>query len=187
MKNLIKSVLVLVAMIQLSVSNVNAQTKSTSTALPKTRLSIGADAALPIGDFRDRYDWSVGGSVQIEIPVAPKIYFTGLAGFHNFFAKSNTANASDLQVLPLKAGIKYFPLTNFYLQAQAGASFLLNKKESGLDQSTVFSYSPQVGYQFPIGANYIDAGVRWEGNTKFKDNGSMNNLLGLRVAYNFGL
>jgi hypothetical protein len=155
------------------------------------RLSVGPDVSLPIGSLGDHYDWSIGGSVQAEYPILKdQLYVTLNAGYNNFFAKDNTSavETSDLQMIPVKAGLKYFPIHNFYIQGEAGASFLTNKSDIGATKSTTFVYAPQIGYMIPIGGNNaIDAGVRFEGNTKFIENGSSNNFLGLRVAYSFGL
>jgi hypothetical protein len=95
---------------------------------------------------------------------------------------------NDLHLIPVKAGLKYFPVKCFYLQGEAGASFLTNKAETGANKSAAFVYAPQVGVLLNTGGrNYIDAGFRFEGNTKFNDGDKTNNFLGLRIAYAFGL
>ncbi|MBS7564416.1 hypothetical protein KHS38_08350 [Mucilaginibacter sp. Bleaf8] len=164
--------------------------KSTTTS-SGIKLSIGPEVGLPVGSLHDAYNWNLGSSIQADIPVyANKLFVTVNASFNNFFAKDNNLGiaAKDLQLIPVKAGLKYFPVSNFYLQGEAGASFIADKDKVGADKSASFVYAPQVGYQFPLGGrNYLDAGVRFEGNTKFYNNGSSNNFLGLRVAYAFGL
>jgi hypothetical protein len=154
------------------------------------RLSVGPEVGLPIGDFKDSYDWSIGGSLQADFPILSNdLYVTLNAGYNNFFAKDiNGISGQDLQLIPVKAGLKYFPISNFYVQGEAGASFLTNKDDIGATKSAAFVYAPQVGYLFHLGGkNYLDAGIRFEGNSKFTDQGSSNNFLGLRVAYGFGL
>lgn len=154
------------------------------------RLSVGPEFGLPVGDFGDAYDWSVGGSIQAEYPILKNdLYVTLNAGFNNFFAKDfNGISGEDLQLLPVKAGLKYFPVGDFYVQGEAGVSFLTNKDDIGATKSATFAYAPQVGYQFNLGGkSYLDAGVRFQGNSKFTDNGSSNNFFGLRIAYGFGL
>ncbi|OOQ57815.1 hypothetical protein [Mucilaginibacter pedocola] len=185
MKNFIKSLLLIGVIMPLTLKSAFAQSEKTT---PSSYISIGPDAGIPIGAMHHRYDWNLGGSVQVGVPVSGKsLYFVGNAGFNNLFSKNDAANTHNLQTLPLKAGLKYFAAGNFYVQGQAGAAFLFNKEKSGYDKSTAFTYAPQVGYQFPAGANYIDAGIRWEGNSKFNTGGGWNNFLGLRVAYGFGL
>lgn len=194
MKNSIKTGVITLSLLAIFTITTKAQdttpaTKSTTTG-SGIRLSVGPDAALPLGSFKDSYKWSIGGSVQADFPIIKdQLFVTVNAGYNNFFAKEvNNVKGNDLGLIPVKAGLKYFPVSNFYVQGEAGASFLTNKDKVGADKSAAFVYAPQVGYQFKLGqSNYLDAGVRFEGNTKFTDNGSSNNFLGLRVAYGFGL
>ncbi|MCQ6961348.1 hypothetical protein [Mucilaginibacter aquariorum] len=175
-----------------------AQTTTTSTSTTTKsgiRYSIGVDAGIPVGDFKDAYKWNLGGSVQADIPVASQLFVTVNAGFNNVFGKKDltvagvTADVPNIQLLPVKAGLKYFVIPNLYVQGEAGAAFLLNKDKSGYDKSTAFVYAPQIGVQFPVSANgnFIDAGVRYEATTKYTsgvDNSKVS-FLGVRVAYGF--
>jgi hypothetical protein len=174
-------------------SNPASSTKTT-TSSNGVIFSVGVDAGIPTGSLSDSYNWNLGGSIQADIPVVQnQLFVTVNAGYNNFFGKSNIdgsgVDVTNLQLLPVKAGLKYFPVSHFYIQGEAGAAFALNKSDFNFDNSTVFLYAPQVGYQFPLGGrNYIDAGVRWEGTTKFDSNAddSKVNFFGLRVAYAFG-
>src|SRR4051812_32502989 len=96
----------------------NAQTKSTTTPTGP-RLSIGADAGIPTGGLSDGYNWNLGGSAQLELPVANQLFFTVNAGYNNIFGKKNvtiatiggttiTGDVHNIQLLPVKAGLKYF-------------------------------------------------------------------------------
>ncbi|HWZ36199.1 MAG TPA: hypothetical protein VNW51_08580 [Mucilaginibacter sp.] len=171
-----------------------AQSNPTSTKTTGIRYSIGADAGIPTGNLSDSYNWNLGGSLQADIPVAKQLFVTVNAGYNNLFAKDVTvagvtAKGTNLQLLPVKAGLKYFPVGNFYVQGEAGASFLLNKSDfAGVDNSTLFTYAPQVGYQFPLGgSSFLDAGVRFENTTKLYSNidDSKLHFVSLRVAYGF--
>lgn len=151
------------------------------------RYSIGADAGLPIGGLSDNYKWTFGGSLQADIPVSSdELYVTVNAGYTNIFAERRvTGIIPDVHLIPVKAGLKYFPVANFYLQGEAGVSFLINKNALA-DKSATFVYAPQVGYLIPLGGkSFLDTGVRFEGNSKFYSAGTSNNYLGLRVAYAF--
>ncbi|MGZ3765602.1 MAG: hypothetical protein ACXVB0_09590 [Mucilaginibacter sp.] len=175
-----------------------AQTTSTSTSKTTTAsngviLSVGVDAGIPTGKLNDTYNWNLGGSVQADIPVVQhQLFVTVNAGYNNIFGKKNldgtSLDATNIQLLPVKAGLKFFPVSNFYIQGEAGAAFALNKSDLGFDKSAAFVYAPQIGVQFPLsGKSYIDAGVRYEGTTKFisaVDNSKVN-FIGLRVAYAF--
>jgi len=173
-------------------TNPTSATKSTTTSTGVI-LSVGVDAGIPTGNLSNSYDWNLGGSVQADIPVVQnQLFVTVNAGYNNIFGKNNIGgtgiNATNIQLLPVKAGLKYFPFSHFYIQGEAGAAFALNKSDLGFDNSAAFLYAPQVGYQFPLGGkSYLDAGVRWEGTTKFNstiDNSTVN-FFGLRVAYAF--
>jgi hypothetical protein len=174
-----------------------AQTTTTSTSTTTKsgiRYSIGVDAGIPIGDFKDAYKWNLGGSVQADIPVASQLFVTVNAGYNNVFGKKDLggiagADVPNFQLIPVKAGLKFFPIQNFYVQGEAGAAFLLNKKDTGNDKSTAFVYAPQIGVQFPVSAsgNFIDAGIRYEATTKYSSDfdNSKAQFLGVRVAYGF--
>ncbi|HWD88645.1 MAG TPA: hypothetical protein VG367_11005 [Mucilaginibacter sp.] len=173
-------------------SNPTSGTK-TSTSSNGVILSVGVDAGIPTGNLSNAYDWSLGGSVQADIPVIRhQLFVTVNAGYNNFFGKSNFDNTgvdvTNIQLLPVKAGLKFYPVSHFYIQGEAGAAFALNKSDLNFDKSAAFLYAPQIGYQFPLGGkSYLDAGVRWEGTTKFNSNidNSTVNFFGLRVAYAF--
>lgn len=167
-------------------------TKSTTTTHNGIVYSIGVDGGIPTGNLSDGYNASLGGSLQVDIPVASKLFVTVNAGYNNLFGKDNAygtgLKATNIQLLPVKAGLKYFPVSNFYVQGEAGAAFSLNKSNLGYDNSAAFIYAPQVGVQFPLGGNsFIDAGVRYEASTKFistNDNSTVQ-FFGLRLAYAF--
>jgi hypothetical protein len=158
------------------------------------RFSIGVDGGIPTGKLSDSYNFSIGGSLQADIPVVPNLFVTINAGYNSIQGKNNVningANFSpaNIQLLPAKAGLKYFLVPDFYIQGEAGAAFLLNKSDLNDDKSAAFIYAPQIGYQFHVGGNsYIDAGVRYEASTKFNSqvSDSKVNFFGLRVAYGF--
>ncbi|MGZ3873726.1 MAG: hypothetical protein ACXVJD_12460 [Mucilaginibacter sp.] len=167
-------------------------TTSTTTSSNGIVLSIGVDAGIPTGKLSDTHNWNIGGSIQADIPVAQSLFFTLNAGYNSVQGKNNVLgtgiDATNIQLLPVKAGLKYFLVPNFYVQGEAGAAFALNKSDVGYDKSAAFVYAPQIGYQFPLGgSSYLDAGVRYEASTKFNSNidNSKVNFFGLRVAYAF--
>jgi hypothetical protein len=174
-----------------------AQTTSTTTSKSTTSngviLSVGADAGIPTGNLNNGYNWNIGGSVQADIPVVNQLFVTVNAGYNSIQGKSNAfgtgLTATNIQLLPVKAGLKFFPVNNFYIQGEAGAAFALNKSSLGFDNTAAFIYAPQVGYQFPLGGkSFLDAGVRYEGSSKFtsSNDNSQVNFVALRVAYAFG-
>jgi hypothetical protein len=187
MKNSIKIGVITLVMFSFLGHNVKAQSNNkTETYGSGIRLSIGVDAGIPVGSLRGDYRWSFGGSAQADFPlISNQLYVTLNSGYNNIFAK-NSPGLNDIHLIPVKAGLKYFPVKIFYVQGEAGASFLTNNNEA--EKSASFVYAPQVGVLLPVGAkNYIDAGFRFEGNTKFYETGKSSNFFGLRVAYAFSL
>jgi hypothetical protein len=174
----------------------NAQTttpaSASTTSSTGVRFSIGVDAGIPTGTLSNSYNWNLGGSLQADIPVASQLFVTINAGYNNIYGKKNifgtNLSVTNIELLPVKAGLKFFPVNNFYIQGEAGAGFALNKTDLGFNNTAAFIYAPQIGYQFPIGGqSYIDAGVRYEGSTKFNSNidNSKINFVALRLAYGF--
>ena len=189
-----------IAALMLAFAGLTAGAKAQSTAPAAgssstgngVRFSIGVDADIPTGTFSNNYNWNLGGSVQADIPVASQLFVTVNAGYNNIYGKTNingtNLSATNIELLPVKAGLKFFPVSNFYIQGEAGAGFALNKTDLGFDNTAAFIYAPQIGYQFQLGGkSLIDAGVRYEGSTKFNsaiDNSKVN-FVALRVAYGF--
>ena len=102
-----------------------AQTATTATKTTTSGgviLSIGADAGIPTGKLSDNYNWNIGGSVQADIPVAQSLFVTVNAGYNSIQGKSNInvtgVNATNIQLLPVKAGLKYFLVNKFYVQGE---------------------------------------------------------------------
>jgi hypothetical protein len=195
MKNSVKNSICLLALTFIFSASLKAQQRYTSGKDSSgIILSAGPESGFTLGNTKTFSKWYLGGSVQADIPIASQLFFTANAGYLNFFSRSSSTvgenSAPDLHLLPVMAGFKYFPVPMLYIQGDAGAAFLLNKSSSGLDKSAAFLYVPQVGVQLPIGGrNYVDAGVRYEGTTKFSSGSSDSKIsaLGLRIAYNFGL
>ena len=197
MKNLFKISTIALAFAAFTYT-AKAQTSTPASTSATTsngvKFSIGVDAGLPTGNFSNNYNWNIGGSVQADIPVVSnQLFVTVNAGYDNFFGKNTvvdgvTVSPTNIQLLPVKAGLKFFPVGGFYIQGEAGAAFALNKTDVGFNKSAAFIWAPQVGYQFQLsGKNYIDAGVRYQASTDFVsgNNNSQVNFVGLRVAYGF--
>jgi hypothetical protein len=188
MKTLTKiSALVVLA---ISLSTIGKAQTTTSAPAQSTILSVGAEGGFSAGSFKQANKWNLGGSIQADIPVGQNLYVSGNAGYLNIFGKNNyyaNGNAApDINLLPVKAGLKYFPIGKLYVQADAGAAFVLNKSEVGYGRTAAFLYSPQIGIQLPLGGkSFIDASALYEATTKFTDgvNSTKVNFFGIRLAY----
>lgn len=153
----------------------STKTDSLSSARKGTKISIGAEAGVPIGQASDGYNLVLGGSLKLERPTTSSTYFTLSAGYNAFFLKSEFKGfdiPSTSGFVPVKAGLKCYT-DNFFFEAQAGIVF---STESGGGHA--FAWSPGIGYSFNGG---FEASARYEGWT----NGSTTGQISLRVAYRF--
>lgn len=145
------------------------------------KFSVGLEAGLPLGAYRNFSTFTVGGSVKYALPIAANTSITGSAGYVYFpyrgdvtsaivgYAKTNSGEG----FIPLKAGVKYYFSNLFYGEAQLGASIAA---QSG--GGTYFAYSPGVGYQFDT---HADIGIRYEG---WSNNNTISQVA-VRLAYSF--
>ena len=195
MKNSIKIAALIVAITGAHFA-ANAQTTSSGSNSSTTSTGIiysaGVESGITSGSLRGSHNWNLGGSLQADIPVASQLFVTTNAGYQNYFGSdhnfSTNLSDADIHLIPVKAGLKYFPASSFYVQGEAGADFALDKSAVGYDKTAAFIYAPQIGVQFPLGGkSFIDAGVRYESSTNFisNDDHSKVNVFGLRVAYAF--
>ncbi len=96
------------------------------------------------------------------------------SGYYQFF-KINKNN-EGFGIIPLKAGLKYFPAKNIYVAGEVGAGFG-TKNGAG----TSFVYSPSFGLAFGDG---FDVSIKYE---NFTDYNGYAQQLALRFAYGFKL
>mgnify|MGYP006342535795 FL=1 len=135
------------------------------------RVSIGAEAGLPMGDYGDYYSAVFGGSLQSEYSLDDNLAATLNAGYLNFSGKNGSGSDG---FVPVMAGIKYNFTEKVFAAGQLGLMF-----STASGGGSAFTYSPGVGYQ--ISSN-ISALVKYTGWSKNSVNGSM---VGLRLAYSF--
>jgi len=158
-------------------SNVMAQT--TATPVNPWRFGIGLEAGAPTGNAHDISNFELGGTARLQYDVTSSFAWTLTSGYYNMFGKAvptipNT-NYESLGIIPVKVGIKAFFASNLYFGAEAGAGFEVHD-----GSNTKLILSPTLGF-----ANRKwDVGVRYENFSGQSDN---YGLVGLRVAYGFGL
>lgn len=144
------------------------------------RLGLGLEGGYVTKNFSN---FELGGTARLQYDLANNLSVMLTPGFYHFFAKNGEFQATnkglysnDLNVIPVKAGVKSFFAQNFYISAEAGAGFELNHA-----QQTKLILSPGIGY---AGNKGLDLGVRYE---NFSGNHSNYGLIGLRLAYGFKL
>jgi hypothetical protein len=171
--------------------------KAQYSAVPDTsRLSIGIDGAATSGGFKDQYKGGLGASLQYDLPITDKFYFTANAGYLNLFANNGSSNpnyiigvkSSNMSVAPVKVGIKYFLIRTFYIQGEVGEGFLLNKNAVYALNSTALTYDGQMGILFRhTKRSYIEAGIKYQLLQSYFGDGNYGIMWGARVAYAFNL
>jgi len=168
-------------------------------AIPDTaRLAVGIDLGSPTASISNRYVFSLGGSIRFDYPIARKSYITASVGYNNFFLADGSTTTQQailnvpvptMQTMPLKIGYKLFLIKQFYVQAEAGETLILNKSAVYATNSYAFTYAPQIGMIFKLkkSRRYIDAGFRYEGVSSFYNDKDKYNFYAIHVAYAFNL
>jgi len=153
-------------------TNLSAQTAEPRGDSKDTRLGFGFSIGIPTNDD---YNIAVGGDLRLQKDFYSNISGLLSLGYTNFSRKDDLGGGS-IGYIPLKAGIKIFPVERFYFSGELGAAF-------GTDegQGTAFVYAPGIGVGFNKG---IDLGLRYEG---FSQDGANLGQVALRIAYGFNL
>ena len=142
------------------------------------RLGVGLNVGAPTGNSGDVYSLTLGGDLKLQRDITESLSGTLTTGYTNFFVKDKFKNIlTDLGYVPLKAGLKLFPTKGFYISAEVGAGFGVQK-----NSGTGFLYSPGVGMAF---AKNYDISARYEA-VNFKNNSTLSQVA-LRIAYAFSL
>jgi hypothetical protein len=160
-------------------SNVNGQSKTATTTPSPWRFGIGVEGGIPTGNEKNFSNFELGGTARLQYDADSRLGITLTSGYYNFFGKDNpvipgTKYPND-GLVPVKAGIKAFFAPAIYFGAEAGAGF--ETRSSG---NTKLILSPALGYAHKS----WDISLRYENFSGQNDN---YGLVGLRVAYGFGL
>jgi hypothetical protein len=145
------------------------------------KFSIGLEAGLPVGSYKDVSSFVIGGSLKYDHPIAENTFVTGSAGYNKFISKSDFKDIGySFYGIPVKVGVKYFFAESFYGEAQLGAAFTRASADNTPSSSkTAFAYAPGIGYSFGGG---VDLGVRYEG---WAISGGTISQIAARLAYSF--
>jgi hypothetical protein len=153
------------------------------------RFEIGAESGITTGAINYASNVYVGGTARLQYGVSKNFALTLTSGYYNFLG--NTYHNS-MGMIPVKLGFKFFVVPGFYFSGEAGVGFELQNfnvypnLDNGIPKSTKLILSPGLGYA----TKSWDFGLRYENFSSSKTFAGENNsygLIGLRVAYNFGL
>jgi hypothetical protein len=142
------------------------------------RFGVGVEGGIPTGTLNNFSNFSLGGTARLQYDAQSNISYMLTGGYTSVFAKelSNGVKPDNLGLVPVKIGLKVFPISNLYISGEAGAAF-----ETNYGKNTKFVVSPGIGY---AGNQGLDVGVRYENYS-----GQSNNygIVALRLAYGFAL
>lgn len=170
-KNLLKMfAIAAVATLYLNPMTTKAQSNPDGT---RTRLGIGLGLGVPT---KDNADFVIAPDIRLQHDLAGRTSLTLTTGYYGFLGKPEVAGEKiGADLIPLKAGAKFFFGNTFYFQPELGVAFSTKS-----DHGTPFVWAPNIGY-----ANEKwDLGLRYEG---FEYDGGSNGMVALRVAYSFNL
>lgn len=140
-----------------------------SSAKAQVKIGGGLNVGIPVQNLSGS-SIGVGADLMLHYNLAPQVAITGDVGYTALFAKNDGKTTG---IVPLRAGIRFYPLSNFFLGGKIGAGFL-----SGNGSITTTAYSFGAGIkmdsQLEIGASY-DA---------YSKNGTIG-LLNFRLGYFF--
>jgi hypothetical protein len=197
MKTTSKILLALFVLFIVSSPSVFAKKKGQSSGSSQGRFSIGAELALPTGNFSDAYNIGFGGSLRYEMPMNDNISFTGTAGYLSFSGKTTDGyTLPNFSSIPIQVGAKYYfqgGQAGFYGAVEVGVHISSFKEEipvydyatgnlTYIEQSeseTDFSIAPGVGYVM----NNWDFGLKYQ---IISASGGSLDYFGVRVAYVLG-
>jgi len=156
-------------------------------------ISIGANVALPMGDWSDGANTGFGGTATYERSFAPNIVGQVYAGYITFGGDEAEGFSYSYSMIPIMAGVKYFfqPGKGFYANALLGVHMFTADVDvpaeyeayysGGSETSTEFSFGVGAGYEIPVGGkNAVDITAHY---MLISD----ANYIGARIAYRFGL
>jgi hypothetical protein len=155
----------------------------------KLRFGIGVEGGAVTGAAHDLSNAYIGGTGRLQYGLSNNFAITLTSGYYNFFGKDEPGTDVKYQskgLVPVKAGIKLFFADNVYFGAEAGAGFETKTfLPQGVDsqageKDTKLILSPAIGYA----SKSWDVGVRYE---NFSGQSNNYGLVGLRIAYGFGL
>src|SRR5690606_20165360 len=97
------------------VTNASAQYMEPAGDSRETRLGIGLNLGVPT---TDGYDFAIGGDVRLQKDFSGNVSGLLSAGYTSF-----TYDGGDTGFIPVKAGVKIFPVSKFYFSGELGAGF----------------------------------------------------------------
>jgi hypothetical protein len=166
----------------LFINNAKAQTAPVSP----WRFGVGLETGITTSGIFSKTE--IGGTARLQYELSKSFALTLTSGYYQFIGNSREA----MGLIPVKLGFKAFVGSGFYFSGEAGAGFetqnfnVIKNLDNGVPKTTKLILSPGFGYA----AKAWDFSLRYEnfsGNNKANYSNSDFGMVGLRVAYSFGL
>jgi hypothetical protein len=159
----------------------STKVKAQTTPANAWRIGIGLETADPLGSARLGTDFVLGGTIRLQYGLTNNFALTLTSGAYHFFPVYMPGTHTRYQSygeIPIKAGFKTFFTKNIYFGAEAGLA--LEEDDSG-EGPTRLLLSPALGYA----TQRWDFGIHYDRFSSTTQDGF--GLIGLRIAYGFGL
>ncbi len=137
------------------------------------RVGGGLSVVAPIGNNLNAYSVGVGLDLLGQYGISSQIAITGDVGYTTIFAKNDGVDAFN--IIPIRAGIRFFPSDKFYLGGKAGVGILTGSGNS----TSGFAYGVGAGFRMD---DKLDIGLNYDAVSK---NSTSFSYLGLRLVYFF--
>ncbi len=148
---------------------------------------VGVETAAPTGDISYSSHFALGGSARLQYDLSDRVALTLTSGYTNYFGRKYTAgpflyDTKSYGLIPVKAGIKFFIIPQFYVSGEAGIGFgTRNIINPDGPANKWLILSPGIGYA-PKKSG-IDIGLRYENYSGSE--ASSFGIVALRIAYKF--
>lgn len=140
------------------------------------KIGGGLSVVAPASNLKG-YSVGVGIDLLGHYGLSSQLALTGDVGYTTIFAKDK--NAKALNVVPIRAGIRFYPANPFYLGGQVGLGIV----SGGGSSTSGLAYAFGAGYRMD---DKLDLGLNYEGFSK-KVNGITSSFgyIGVRLGYFF--
>ena len=170
---------VILSLAIVAIASLSASAQKEKAASKDLKFSVGAEIALPVGDFNKSNSIGFGGSAQAEYKAAESLGLTLNAGFLTFSGKTVEGfKVPSLSLIPVLVGAKYYFTEKVYGHAQLGLSFASTKLDGVSYSTSAFTYAPAIGF---MASENFDISLRYQAYSK----SGTTAFLGLRAAYTF--